>query len=380
MARKPVAEKTGERKQGLVADRDALARAIARARSSTDAKSTMPILANTLLTSSGPTLHVTATNLYVATMATVSVEPDGSDLSVCASAKDLYDAVKSMPSGFVRLRAEEKHLAVESVGGKRSFKIRTMPGEDFPQVARAKPDAKSFSVSTEALLSAIGVVLPAVSHDQTRPGVNSMLFEPTEDGCVLVATDGHRLHTRALDAKGGEKMAVPRTAVEQIKSVCEGEERVEVSRQGGAVFFVTPSATLWAKLVEESSFPPWKQVMPARSPASESRASTKQLAEAAKAIAMMSSDRTSGIYLDFLGDKIVLTASDGNGRGEASDEVPAEKSGKTGKVHLSAGYVLDALAGVSTEHVRIGIGGDLDPVSFCDDEGDEYRAIVMPMR
>ena len=379
MARKPVAEKTGVKRQGLIADRDALSKAIDRARASTAAKTTMPVLECVLLVSNGPRLDVTGTDLYVATRATISVETNGENVAVCASAKDLHGAVKAMPSGFVRLRAEENHLVVEAAEGKRSFKIRTLPADDYPKIAESS-GVTGFSIPTEALLAAVTATLSGVSHDQTSPGKNSMLFDPQEDGCVLVSTDGHRLHTRALDARGVEKMAIPRSAVEQIRGVCEGEESIEISRQGGAVFFVTTAATFWAKLVDEASFPPWRQVMLARAKFDESRASVKSLAEAVKAISMMSSAKTGGVYFDFLADRIVLTSSNDEGRGEASDEVPAEKSGKTARIHLNAGYVLDALAGVGTEHVRIGVAGDLDPISFCDDEGDEFRAVVMPMR
>src|SRR5687767_2292094 len=84
------------------------------------------------------------------------------------AAKKLIERVKAMPDGPVQISATEgATVLIKAVGGKREFRLRGMPGEDFP--ALPKPDAKATetSISANTLADLISRTHFSISADET---------------------------------------------------------------------------------------------------------------------------------------------------------------------------------------------------------------------
>ena len=366
------------RKQaGLVVDRDVLTKALAKAKMATESKSTAPLLDCVLLQQQDKQLKVSATTLYVSLEVTLSVEPNGADLSLCVDAKKLYEATKAMPEGFVRLREEAKVLLVEHVTSKRSFKLRALPPAEYPSIPRSLPTSQGFSVETPFLLQAIADVERALSDDVSNPAKNSMLIETLDNETRLVATDGHRMHITILEnARTPNRTVVPKAGVLLIRGAVEGSPRVEVRREGASVFFDATGTVLSVKLVGDDVFPNYQHIVPKRGPV-EMGVNARELLDAVKAVGLMSSEKSGGVKFEMEEGKLLVSAEDGEGKGGSKDEVAADYKGPKNSFEVNAKYVIDALAPLDGERVEIGASGPLDPVSFS---SGTYRAIVMPIR
>ncbi len=118
-----------------ISKRDFL-RGLSRTHAVADRKSSMPMLSNVLLTSQGnESLRLAATDLYLGVTALAPAKI-GKPGSVAVAARTLFDIVKNLPDGDVKLVTGENHACTIQCG-KVKYKIPGMPGEDFPPLPSA---------------------------------------------------------------------------------------------------------------------------------------------------------------------------------------------------------------------------------------------------
>src|SRR5688572_24563640 len=98
-----------------------LGRALYRVQGIADKKSTMPILAHVLLSASGETLTVSATDMDVGLSGSyaASVKTPG---AVAVNARQLYEIVKALPQDTVELEKQDNHW-VELRSGSSRFRL-----------------------------------------------------------------------------------------------------------------------------------------------------------------------------------------------------------------------------------------------------------------
>ena len=176
----------------IVAKKDLL-RLVGRAQAIADKKSTMPVLSNLLLDARGATLSVRATDLYLSVSGEVPAEIKKPG-AIAVPARDLHERVKYMQEGPVRLYSENgTQLEVRSQGTARQYRLHGVPGSEFPTLPQPDADAPRISLPATLLSTFIVRTQFSISPDDTRPNLNSALFEWTEDRLRMVTTDGHRL-------------------------------------------------------------------------------------------------------------------------------------------------------------------------------------------
>src|SRR5690606_7002135 len=86
----------------LVAPKKNLLRLLQRCQGVADKKSTMPVLANVLLSGEGHLLSVAATDLYLSVRGSIEAEVKRAG-SVAVPARDVFDRVKHMPDGPIEI-------------------------------------------------------------------------------------------------------------------------------------------------------------------------------------------------------------------------------------------------------------------------------------
>lgn len=368
-------------------------RGLARTHGVADRKSSMPILSNVLLTAEGPTsLRFASTDLYISTssLAPADVKKGG---SVALSARVLFDIVKALPEGDVKLTVGEQHAA-RIACGKVQYRIVGMPGEDFP--ALPDPGRATFSdVDATALGDLIGKTSFSMSTDETRPHLSGALFEGEGKLMRMVTTDGHRLSKaeRKLDAGAmlNFDMLLPHKGVGELRRLIDdlvggdrgkGENKpvVSVAVAAGNAFFKCDSVLLSAKLVE-AKFPPYGQVIPG---GFERRVIVGRaaLVEALRRIALVASDRAGGVRLKLAPGKLGVS-SENPDVGEGSEEIDVDYAGNELNIGFNARYLLDALSALGEDDIAIELSGELDPGVIRpvgDNVQTDFVGVIMPMR
>ncbi|APR83893.1 DNA polymerase III beta subunit protein [Minicystis rosea] len=373
----------------LVIPKKDLLRLVARCQGVADKKSAMPALANVLLAAEGNTLRVAATDLYLSVSGQTHAEIATAG-SVAVPAKDLLERVKAMPDGPVQIIATEgAQTTLKAVGSPRRYTLHGIPGGEFPQLPKPTPDAPSLSLPVELLSLLIARTHFSISGDETRPHVNSGLFEWVGDRVRIVSTDGHRLSKMEATVAGSSAtatMLIPLKAIAELRRLAD-EARAEkdvttvtITQSGPNAFFAVAGMQFSVKLVD-AQFPPYQQVIPQISDRSV-RAPRLAFAEALRAVSLAASDRTGGVKLSVAPGTLRIT-SESPESGNGFDELSVDYAGPEVTIGFNAKYFLDVLAAIDDEEIVLGISGELDPAVLrpaTEASDQSYVAVIMPMR
>jgi DNA polymerase III subunit beta len=348
----------------LTTSRHSLIQALDRCAAVADAKSAMPILGCCLI--DGGT--IAATDLYRSV--TCTTDATGA-LRICVSAKDLLSRVKAMPDGPITLDVKDASLVVKGVG-KRKFVLPTQSADEYPKLPSPGTAGAGRDFGAGELTALLENVSYAISTDETRPHVNSVLF--TGDGNRVVATDGHRLALFSVDEASDEcAVLVPLKAVSDLRKI--GGPAVTVTISDRHIFVLGADFTYAAKLVD-AVFPPYRQVIP-QTTEHTVNIPREALRSAVVAVSLASNDRTGAITLSFAKGSVTVSAQSAEG-GDATDEVPCDYLGAPKSVAFNARYALDTLGKLTDDEVSVGFGGELDPITWRG-SGDAVD-VIMPMR
>lgn len=121
-------------------------------------------------------------------------------------------------------------------------------------------------INAELFATMLACVYPAISADETRAHLNSVLIDVADSACV--ATDGHRLAVHEIPRNATDGEAFPRTMLsrEDVSRIVKaiGKKPIgqaEIVRDGANVTVRYFGVTLTMSAVD-AAFPPWRQVMP----------------------------------------------------------------------------------------------------------------------
>jgi DNA polymerase-3 subunit beta len=353
-----------------------------------DKKSTMPVLANVLLSGDGDVLRVAATDLYVSVVGSMEAEVTKAG-AVAVPARDIFDRIKHMPDGPIHISVG-KNVAtiIKAVGSARRYTLHGLPGNDFPALPEPAEDAVQIELSVETLGQLIARTHFSISTDETRAHLNSALFECDTGVVRMVTTDGHRLckmeiPVEGLDAK--TTMLVPLKAVMELRKLLEevtdkrDTTMVAITQTGPNAFFKICGVQFSVKLID-AQFPPYDAVIPAMTDRAV-RTPRIQFREALRAVALAASDRTGGVKLGVSENALRIT-SESPESGNGFDEVSVDYKGPELSVGFNARYLLDVLAAIEDDEITLGLSGELDPavVKPASADAGDYIAVVMPMR
>ena len=381
-------------------------RGLARTHAVADRKSSMPILSNVLLSADDSgLLRFAATDLYLAVSASAeaSIKRAG---TVALSARTLFDIVKNLPEGEVKL-AVDKNNAVQLRSGKIKFRIPGMPGEDFPPLPSAGEGAfAEFDVNL--LTQLISLTQYSMSSDDTRPHLAGTLFECDGTTVRMVTTDGHRLSKAEASFETTHKfnILVPQKGIAELKRLLEdakserrqpnaaerstgereadrgklspdGPATVGVATVGGNAFFRGHDVQLSVKLADEQ-FPPYAKVIP-QSHSRRVVASRELLVDSLRRISLVASDKSGGVRLALEPGKLEII-SENPDIGEGSEELDVDFVGEKVAIGFNARYLLEALSAMPDDEVVLELGGELDPGVIKPLSDSRFVGVIMPMR
>ncbi len=377
----------------LVAPKKILLRLLGRCQGVADKRSTMPVLANLLLTATNDDgvgkLEVAATDMFVSVAGAIEAEVSKAG-SATVPARDFFERVKHMPDGPVHLKVDSNAVTtIKAVGSARRYTLHGLPGDDFPALPTPAEDAPRLDLPVATMSQLIARTHFSISTDETRAHLNSALFECGENVVRMVTTDGHRLSKMELPVEGltaTATMLIPLKAITELRKlldeVSDGRDTtmVHITQTGPNAFFSVNDIAFSVKLID-AQFPPYDAVIPAVTDRAV-RTPRVLLSDALKAVALAASDRTGGVKLS-VSDNTLRITSESPESGNGFDEVAIDYQGPEISVGFNARYLLDVLGAIDEEEVTIGLSGELDPAVLrpaSDEHNEGYIAVVMPMR
>lgn len=343
-----------------------------------DHRGTMPILASALLTPQDGRLSVQTTDLYQSVNGWLSAAAEPGE-SIAINARDLLERVKAL-TGEITITTDATAVTLKS--GSRRFRLSYVAGSEFPSLQSPEGARSLFSICGDNLSAFLDSVTFSVSTDETRLHLNSLLLESQGDLLRAVSTDGHRLTVveRKQPTANQFKILLPLKGVMLLKRLADqaGDEAVTVEASDRDLFVTSGRFVSSARLATDVTYPPYESVIPS-STTSVCVVDRERLRETIKAIAIAAPERTESVRLTFEPGKLTVS-TESIDSGDGFDCIDAEYGGAKLEVGFAARYLVEALGGIASERVTVGVSGDLDPIKITPTDGDRYTAVCMPLR
>lgn len=339
----------------------------------------LPILRNVLLITERGRLRFSATDLEVGISTWIIGRVDG-DGSTTIPLKQLAEYVQNLPNEHVNLETREGSLVVTCGTAHASFQGEV--AENFPLIPTVG-EGKKLTVSARDLMSSLERVIYAAAIDDARPELSGILWESKGDLLVLAATDSYRLAEAQIQLKdglGGEdfRAILPLRAAQEIKRVLDGEDAVTITLGEGQVLVETATTSLVSRLIE-GNYPPYKEIIPAKS-GTVASVLRFDLLRALRQASVFSYGEVNSVLVESIGQSVRITAT-AQEIGETASEVPADIQGEVVKINFNPRYLIDALNTVSGERVRLGLTNSSVPALVQpEDVNEKTLALVMPIK
>lgn len=367
----------------FIAQKEDLLRELSLIQGIVERKNTIPILANVLIEATDNKIELAATDLDVglrcSLRATVS-EPGALTLS----AKKLYEIVRAVSDSEIRVKELENSWAsIEN--GRSFFKMVGLGKAEFPALAEPPEDGFT-TIPGAALRELINKTSFAITADDNRYFLNGARLEITDDDLRMIATDGHRLAYIALrrdegTSGGNVRVIVPKkTLLELLKILGDEEQPVDFAEGENHLFFRLGERLLVSKRVEDQ-FPAYDKVIPEGNDKTVT-CGREALTSAIRRVSLLANERSRAVRFGIESGRVEVSSQSPE-LGEARESIDAGYEGEAMEIGFNGQYLLDFLNASDASEVSLELKDDssqglLRPAG--DDEGKDYRYVVMPMR
>lgn len=344
-----------------------------------DRRQSLPILANVLLESNENGFQLTATDMEVELVSICDTKLNVTG-QVTIPARKLLDICRSLPeSSELQFDASKDRVQLKS--GKSRFALSSQAAQEYP-LTDIDEFPIGFSIEQSSFKSLLEDTLFAMAQQDVRYYLNGLLLEISENNLRAVATDGHRLALKEVDIQANIKeqtqIIIPRKGVmELVRLFDNNEEDLHVQVSANHIRFQIGHIRFTSKLID-GKFPDYERVIP-QGAGNEMTADRDVLKQSLTRASILSNEKYRGVRIEVSENSLRAQAQNPE-QEEAEEEIPVEYSGDRIEIGFNVSYLLDAIAAIKTEQVRIVL---TDANSSClilpTDEG-KCKYVVMPMR
>ncbi len=344
-------------------------------------RSTLPILSNVLLSASGNTLELTASDLDVTISCSVEarVEIPG---TTTIPVKKLFGICRELSHPEVELATDERNVCTLT-SGNSFYRINGLAAADYPPVPQFAEN-KVVVLPQEKLRGMLRRTAFAISNDESRYVLNGIFFSLKEHKVILVATDGRRLalveeEVEVATESEGE-FIVPTKAINELSRLLQPAGEVAIRYTENQVAFALkadkgPSVLIISKLVE-GNYPNYRQVIPTEF---KERVSIgrEELLVALRRAEIMTSDKSNSVRLSFTKNSLGITANTPE-VGEARESMAVNYKGVDVAIAFNPNYLMDPLKALESDEVFMELNDELSPGVVK--ANIPFLYVIMPMR
>jgi len=372
----------------IVLERDVLAEAVAWTARALPARPTVPVLAGIRM-QAGEELVLSSFDYDVSAQASVPVSTEEAG-SALVSGRLLAEISRSLPAKPVHITAEDGRAVLTC--GSATFTLLTMPEEEYPALPEMPPAAGT--IGSDAFATAVSQSATAAGRDDTLPALTGVRIEIEGDTLTLVSTDRYRLAVRELRWNPARPdltaaMLVPAKALADTARSLTGSAEVsialalpggETGQGDGMIGFEGAGRRTTTRLLS-GEFPRYQSLLP-KTVNSAAELPIALLSESVKRVALVA-ERNTPVRLSFSSGQLVLEAGTGD-EAQAEEVIEADFSGDDLSIAFNPQYLLDGLAVIDSDTVRISFTEPGKPALLTGKPGPdgspEFRYLLMPIR
>lgn len=342
----------------------------------------LPILEDFLFQIEKNKLVITATDLETVMKVHLDVEAKEAG-KVCIPARILLDYLKSNPDQPLTFHVDKTSYSIDITSDNGKYKIMGEDPENFPK--DPVPDqSTSFTMTCDALATAIQKTLFAVSSDDLRPAMTGVYFELDANTATFVATDAHRLMKyvrKDLNCPKEDNFIVPRKPLNLLKGTLPSDDSpLKISYTSSYLFVEHGSAEVICRLID-ARFPDYRVVIPKDNPY-KLTVNTADFQSALRRVGVFSNKSTNQVGVAITGSELQLNAQDIDFSFEGNERMPCHYDGEDMEIAFNAKFLVEMLNVADSEEVVIELStpnraGIIVPLEQSEQE--ELLMLVMPL-
>ena len=342
-------------------------------------RQTLPILGNVLMKSTVGDLSLTATDLEIEMVSTITAD-DSSDFQTTIPARKLLDICRALPEGAsIAFSVEENRVSLNSARSR--FTLATLPAQDFPGLDEIEAQ-QSFDIPQRELKSLFDKTSFAMAQQDVRYYLNGILMELTPGKVKLVATDGHRLALSESELEtgvdGGKQIIIPRKAVLELSRLLESSDKTAKCMLSQNHLRVEIGTLVFTTKLIDGKFPDYQRVIPVDGNKT-MEVEREALKQSMSRIAILSNEKYRGIRLSLSSGNLSIQANNPD-QEEAEEELQVDYGEADLEIGFNVTYLIDVLNVLDSKKVQIKLKDSNSSAIIHDSEDSSNLYVVMPMR
>jgi DNA polymerase-3 subunit beta len=359
--------------------RDGLLPGLQAVNSVVERRHTLPILSNLLMEVKKKAITLTGTDMEVEIVVDIPQE-NTEEAEFTLPARKLFDICRALPEeSELDFTVEKDRVVLRS--GKSRFTLATLPAKEFPSTEISEFQTE-IELEQKVLRSLLEDTMFAMAQQDVRYYLNGLLLEVDNKTVRAVATDGHRLALKEIEADTGAEgeiqIIIPRKAVLEIARLLQGgEQKTKLQIGKNHVRLQIDHIQFTSKLID-GKFPDYQRVVPeiSSTPLKANREAFKQSLTRAS---ILSNEKYRGVRLSLSKGNIRALAHNPE-QEEAEESLDVEYEGEDMEIGFNVNYLIDAINAIKTENL---IMTTKNPDSSClllPEDRRQCKYVVMPMR
>lgn len=339
----------------------------------------LPILANVLISTYEGRIKFSTTNLEIGTICFVrgKIEKEG---KTTVPAHLIYNYISNLPPGKILLESNRGDLNLECENFKAT--IKSLDPSEFPLIPKIEGNSLC-KIQAEDLKKALTQVVFAATSDEIRPEIAGIYLKLEKDKIRLAATDSYRLAEKIIKTKTEKeaRLIVPKTTMVELLRVLSkvSDGLVEVFISENQIRFKYDEIELISRLVD-GQYPDYLKIIPEKF-STKFKVKKEEFISALRSASLFSKIDGNEVETEInpSSNKIKLSSESGQ-IGQNTTLISGEGEGKEEKIVLNYQYVLDGLNAVNSDFINLMLSGDIGPAQLKPDGEEDYTYIIMPIK
>ena len=351
-------------------------------------RATIPILSGIKLNLTEAELLLTGSDTDISIEIKIPVSEDltvDSTGSIVLPARFFSEIIRRLPGKEFSLEVKES-FQTQIISENSEFTINGLDANNYPRLPEI-PDESSFVISGKTFREIINETQFAVATQESRLVLTGVHFTFSPDKIHAVATDSHRLSSRALTLENGPQtktdLIIPgKSLLELARIIGETDPEIKVCPGENQVLFEIGNILFYSRLLE-GSYPDTERLIPTDSTTTVEFDLMELSSALDRASLLTHAGRNNVVDLTLDTEKQSAKLSGESAEiGNVEEDVSFKKlEGNNLKISFNPDYLRDALKASVTDSVIMDFTQPLRPFTVNPDKTDiNFVQLITPVR
>lgn len=318
------------------------------------AKSSLPILENFLFDLKGSSLEITASDSELTLRTCVAVESAEEEGRIAVPARHMQELLKELPDQPITIRTvKENYFECSWMGGASTLPY--FPADEYPQITTTDETAAEVIFPAQVLTDGISSTIYATDDDEMRPVMNGILFDMSEAGTTLVASDSRKLicfTTTEVKTPAQSCFILHKKPAAILRSIITKDiEQVKVTYDSKNAVFSFGSSIVVCRLIV-GRYPRYRDVIPQNN-SNVLKIDRLQLLNCVKRVSVCANKAQNHIKLDLQSNSLEISAQDLGFSIAAHEKTKCQYDGEDLQIGFKSTFLVEILSNLGCSEVMI---------------------------